>query len=257
MPLVEVIRGEKTNDAAVAQTTALALAMGKTPIVVKDCPGFLVNRVLFPYFMGFMGLVQDGVDFKRIDKVMEAFGWPMGPAYLLDVIGLDTCVHALKVMAEGFPDRMSAPEGHALQIMFESKRFGQKNGNGFYTYKLDKKGRPQKLIDEQVTALLERCVSTKREVSDADILDRMMFPMIFEAIRCLEEEIVKTPTEVDMGVVYGLGFPPFRGGILRYADSVRPVNLVKKATEFKSLGAIYQPPQQLEELAQNGKAFYP
>ncbi|MDX1298926.1 MAG: fatty acid oxidation complex subunit alpha FadB, partial [Pseudomonas sp.] len=106
MPLVEVIRGEKSSDVAVATTVAYAKKMGKTPVVVNDCPGFLVNRVLFPYFGGFAKLVSAGVDFVRIDKVMEKFGWPMGPAYLMDVVGIDTGHHGRDVMAEGFPDRM-------------------------------------------------------------------------------------------------------------------------------------------------------
>ena len=99
MPLVEVIRGAKTSDDTIARTVQYALQMGKTPIVVNDCAGFLVNRILFPYFFGFNKLIEDGVDFKRIDQVMEKFGWPMGPAYLLDVVGIDTCVHAAKIMA--------------------------------------------------------------------------------------------------------------------------------------------------------------
>ena len=106
MPLVEVIRGEKSSEAAVATTVAYAKQMGKNPIVVNDCPGFLVNRVLFPYFGGFAKLVSAGVDFVRIDKIMEKFGWPMGPAYLMDVVGIDTAHHARDVMAEGFPERM-------------------------------------------------------------------------------------------------------------------------------------------------------
>jgi len=104
MPLVEVIRGEKTSDTAIARTVAYASAMGKKPVVVNDCPGFLVNRVLFPYFAGFMGLLKDGADFQQVDKVMEKFGWPMGPAYLMDVVGIDTGNHCEAVMEEGFPE---------------------------------------------------------------------------------------------------------------------------------------------------------
>lgn len=105
MPLVEVIRGAKTSEAAIATTVAYATAMGKTAIVVNDCPGFLVNRVLFPYFGGFMALMREGADFAKVDKVMEGFGWPMGPAYLQDVVGMDTAHHVGDVLAEGYPDR--------------------------------------------------------------------------------------------------------------------------------------------------------
>ena len=146
MPLVEIIRGKKSSEQAVATGVAYALAMGKTPIVVNDCPGFLVNRVLFPYFAGFMKLVAEGVDFSRIDKVMEKFGWPMGPAYLLDVVGIDTAVHADHVMAAEFPDRMKSDGKTAIEAMYEAKRLGQKNGVGFYKYTPDKKGAPKKEV---------------------------------------------------------------------------------------------------------------
>ncbi len=128
MPLVEVIRGEKSSDVAVATTVAYAKKMGKNPIVVNDCPGFLVNRVLFPYFGGFAKLVSAGVDFVRIDKVMEKFGWPMGPAYLMDVVGIDTGHHGRDVMAEGFPDRMKDERRSAVDALYEANRLGQKNG---------------------------------------------------------------------------------------------------------------------------------
>ncbi|WP_231882527.1 3-hydroxyacyl-CoA dehydrogenase family protein, partial [Oleiphilus sp. HI0061] len=137
MPLVEVIRGEKTSEETIATTVAYAKAMGKTPVVVNDCPGFLVNRILFPYFGGFAALVRDGADFQRVDKIMEKFGWPMGPAYLLDVVGMDTAIHAGEVMAEGFPDRMKNEFRTAMEVMFEDGRYGQKNDKGFYTYELD------------------------------------------------------------------------------------------------------------------------
>lgn len=119
---------------------AWASKMGKTPIVVNDCPGFFVNRVLFPYFAGFSQLLRDGADFRKIDKVMEKqFGWPMGPAYLLDVVGIDTAHHAQAVMAAGFPQRMQKDYRDAIDALFDANRFGQKNGTGFWRYKEDSK----------------------------------------------------------------------------------------------------------------------
>jgi len=118
-------------------------------VVVNDCPGFLVNRVLFPYFDGFSKLVRDGADFQAIDKVMERWGWPMGPAYLTDVIGMDTGVHAGQVMAEGFPDRMMLDFQTPTELMFEKERYGQKNGKGFYEYIPDKRGKPKKTASEE------------------------------------------------------------------------------------------------------------
>lgn len=262
MPLVEVIRGEKTGDAAVAATVAYARQMGKTPVVVNDCPGFLVNRVLFPYFGGFSLLVEQGADFERVDKIMEGFGWPMGPAYLLDVVGMDTAVHAQAVMAEGFPDRMAqeAKNGGktAIQRMYDEDRLGQKNGKGFYRYEEDKKGKPKKVSDEQAHALVEEAVDTRGEFSDDDIVARMMVPLCMEAVRCLEDGIVATPAEADMALIYGIGFPPFRGGALRYIDALGVDAFVAQAeTLAEELGPLYRPTERLRDMAAKGERFYP
>ncbi|MBF0351415.1 MAG: fatty acid oxidation complex subunit alpha FadB [SAR324 cluster bacterium] len=258
MPLVEVIRGKKSSEKAIATTVAYATAMGKTAIVVNDCPGFLVNRILFPYFAGFQKLVSDGVDFKRVDKIMEKkFGWPMGPAYLLDVVGIDTAHHAGEVMAEGFPDRMK-PEGrNALDVMYENKRFGQKNNQGFYLYSLDKKGKPKKSDAPEVADLLKPVIhGDLAGISDDEIIDRMMIPMIIESSRCLEDNIVSSAAELDMGLIFGIGFPPFRGGALNYADTVGIAKICEKADKYASLGKVYEPTEQMRQLAKSGKTFY-
>ncbi|MEO5971289.1 MAG: fatty acid oxidation complex subunit alpha FadB [Bdellovibrionia bacterium] len=257
MPLVEIIRGKKSSEKAISTAVAYASAMGKTPIVVNDCAGFLVNRVLFPYFSGFIKLVNDGVDFQRIDKVMEKFGWPMGPAYLLDVVGIDTAHHANQVMAQEFPDRMGSPEKNAINAMYSQKRFGQKNSIGFYKYSIDKKGFPKKEFDPSVNELLKPLSEGRiLEITDAEIVERMMLPMIFESSRCLEEEIVSSPIEVDLGVIYGLGFPPFRGGVLRYADSLGMTALCETAKKYQKLGKLYQPTEQVLALEKSGKSFH-
>lgn len=266
MPLVEVIRGEKTSDAAVAATVAYARAMGKTPIVVNDCPGFLVNRVLFPYFGGFSLLMAQGADFQRVDKVMEKFGWPMGPAYLLDVVGMDTAVHAGEVMAEGFPERMGSLGGSAegagegksaIQVMFENDRLGQKNAKGFYAYEEDKKGKPKKVRDEAAIELVRGVAKESREFSDEEIISRMMVPLCLEAVRCLEDGIVASPAEADMALIYGIGFPPFRGGALRYIDAMGVAAFVKLADGLaEELGPLYAPTDKLREMAAAGETFY-
>lgn len=241
MPLVEVIRGEKTSDDAVARTVAYATQMGKKAIVVNDCPGFLVNRVLFPYFSGFAQLLKDGADFQQIDRVMEKWGWPMGPAYLCDVVGIDTCVHAANVLAEGFPDRMRADYQTALEVMFEAGRLGQKNSLGFYNYELDKKGKPVKTAKDEVYALLAPHVAERREFSDEDILARMMVPMCTEMARCLDENIVSSAVEADMALIYGLGFPVFRGGVCRWMDTIGLDAFTAMADQYQALGQLYQP----------------
>lgn len=258
MPLVEVIRGAQSSDNAVATTVGYALAMGKTPIVVNDCPGFLVNRVLFPYFAGFMMLVNEGVEFQKIDKVLEKFGWPMGPAFLLDVVGIDTAYHASAVMAKGFPDRMATTERTALDVMFEARRLGQKSGSGFYTYAKDKKGVPRKSEDPEVKSLIEPLVraNNSASISDSDIVDRMMLPLLIECSRCLEDGIVATPVEVDLALVYGLGFPPFRGGPFRYADSIGLKALCDKAAGFASLGKLYEPTDKMLKLSKAGAGYH-
>jgi len=260
MPLVEVIRGEKTREEAIARTVAYALAMGKKPIVVNDCPGFLVNRILSPYIGAFMGLVRRGVDFVTIDRVMERFGWPMGPAYLCDVVGIDTGVHAGAVMAEGFPDRMKYDFRTSHDVMFENERLGQKNGRGYYAYEADRKGRPKKVVDEEVAALLAPVIESSETLDDETIVDSMMIPMCLEAVRCLEDGIAASATDVDLALIYGIGFPPFRGGALHYIDDVGLDKFVARADELAAavgpLKAMYVPTDKLREMAASGDAFF-
>ena len=257
MPLVEIIRGEKTSEETIATTVAYASKMGKTPIVVNDCPGFLVNRVLFPYFAGFQGLIRDGADYLTVDKTMERFGWPMGPAYLMDVVGMDTAYHAKEVMAEGYPDRMSDDFRTSLHVMYDAKRYGQKTNQGFYSYTTDKRGKPKKNIDPEVANMLAEVMDNgPQEFSDEEIIDRMMIPMIIETIRCFEEGIVDTVNEADMALIMGLGFPPFRGGALRYADHIGLATLCEKADKYAHLGKLYHPTDSMREMAAAGKTYY-
>ncbi|EGR0692895.1 fatty acid oxidation complex subunit alpha FadB [Vibrio parahaemolyticus] len=257
MPLVEIIRGEKTSDETINRVVAYAAKMGKSPIVVNDCPGFFVNRVLFPYFGGFSMLLRDGADFTKVDKVMERkFGWPMGPAYLLDVVGIDTAHHAQAVMAEGFPERMGKQGRDAIDALFKANKYGQKNGNGFYSYTIDKKGKPKKTFTEDILPVLADVCADKQEFDEQTIIQRMMIPMINEVVLCLQEGIIATPQEADMALVYGLGFPPFRGGVFRYLDSVGIAEFVEMAKQHADLGAMYHVPQMLIDMAAKGESFY-
>ncbi|MDG2668291.1 fatty acid oxidation complex subunit alpha FadB [Vibrio parahaemolyticus] len=257
MPLVEIIRGKKTSDETINRVVAYAAKMGKSPIVVNDCPGFFVNRVLFPYFGGFSMLLRDGADFTKVDKVMERkFGWPMGPAYLLDVVGIDTAHHAQAVMAEGFPERMGKQGRDAIDALFEVNKYGQKNSNGFYSYTIDKKGKPKKTFTEDILPVLADVCADKQEFDEQTIIQRMMIPMINEVVLCLQEGIIATPQEADMALVYGLGFPPFRGGVFRYLDSVGIAEFVEMAKQHADLGAMYHVPQMLIDMAAKGESFY-
>ena len=255
MPLVEVIRGEASSEQTIATTVAYAKQLGKTPIVVNNCPGFLVNRVLFPYFGAFAQLIHDGADFRQIDKAMERFGWPMGPAYLLDVVGIDTGVHAQGVMAAGF-ERMQQSFPSIIKKLFEAGDLGQKTGQGFYRYEADKKGKPRKLPNPDIDQHIAEVQSEARPFTEEQIVNRMMVAMCLETARCLEDKIVETAVEADMGLALGIGFPPFRGGALRYIDSIGVGEFVDLADSLKDSGELYQPTAQLRELAKSGGAFY-
>lgn len=256
MPLVEVIRGEYTSEETIATTVAFAGAMSKSPIVVNNCPGFLVNRILFPYFNGFEMLLRDGADFRRVDTVMEDFGWPMGPAYLMDVVGIDTGHYAASVVAEGYPDRMRLDFKSASTLMFEKDRLGQKSGAGYYRYEKNAKGKPEKAADEAAYEIVGRVVERQLELTDEDIQWRMMIPMCLEAVRCYEERIVSSAAAVDMGLIWGLGFPPFRGGALRYIDNVGAARFCEMADRYSDLGRAYQPTDGLRAMAKSGDRFF-
>ncbi len=255
MPLVEVIRGEASSEETIATTVAYAKKLGKTPIVVNNCPGFLVNRVLFPYFGAFAQLIHDGADFRQIDKAMERFGWPMGPAYLMDVVGIDTGVHAQGVMAAGF-ERMQQSFPNVIEKLFEAGDLGQKTGKGFYLYKADKKGKPKKLSNPDIDKYISEVQPEPCPFTDEQIINRMMVAMCLEVVRCLEDKIVETAVEADMGLALGIGFPPFRGGALRYIDSIGVGDFVDLADSLIDLGDLYEPTEKLRELAKTGGSFY-
>lgn len=257
MPLVEVIRGRQSSDAAVSTTVAYAQAIGKTPIVVNDCPGFLVNRILFPYFGAFCQLLRDGADFRQVDRVMEQFGWPMGPAYLLDVVGIDTASHCMAVMADGFPDRMKYDFETAIDLMYRAEHFGQKNGKGFYRYEKSESGRATKVYDEAVLDILAPTRQQAiREFDDREIVERMMAAMCLETVRCLEDGIVDTAIEADMGLLLGLGFPRFRGGALRYVDNMGLPAFCELADRYQHLGPLFQVTDKLRSMVADGQRFY-
>ncbi|KIL02530.1 multifunctional fatty acid oxidation complex subunit alpha [Stutzerimonas stutzeri] len=253
MPLVEVIRGRHTDEATLSRTVAFALALGKTPIVVGDCPGFLVNRVLFPYFNGFNRLLQDGVDFERIDRVMEAFGWPMGPAYLADVIGLDTMVHADRVLQAGYPARMRHDGEPVMEQLLAAGCLGQKNGRGFYLYGTDEHCRRQREPSAEARELLG---TPSAEVSDQDIVDRLMIPLCLETVRCLEDGIVASAAEADMGLVLGLGFPRFRGGALRYIQNQGLAEFAARAGRHAHHGGLYQLTDDFRARLHSGQRYH-
>jgi 3-hydroxyacyl-CoA dehydrogenase/enoyl-CoA hydratase/3-hydroxybutyryl-CoA epimerase/enoyl-CoA isomerase len=258
MPLVEIVQGTRTSPKAVSTAVAYAAAMGKMPIVVKDCPGFLVNRILTAYMRGFIELVRDGADFVKVDQAMEAFGWPMGPAYLEDVVGMDTGSHVNDVISAGYPERMPHIEHDALRLMVSKGRFGQKNGIGFYRYESDPNGKPRRSPAPDSHALLQAVQPQgTHDFSEQEIVDRMMIPLIIEAAHALEDGVVASPAELDMALLMGIGFPAYAGGPLKYADWLGLKNLVARCDRLQHLGAAYVPTARMREMAASNARFYP
>ena len=257
MPLVEIIRGEHTSDATVAAVCTYALGLGKKPIVVNDCPGFLVNRVLFAMLFGLEIMISEGADFQQIDKVMEGWGLPMGPAYLMDVIGIDTINHCYPVMMDGLPQRFKkTADVWPTEAVWNAKRLGQKNGLGYYRYELNEKGKPAKAVDPEVIAMLESLYGAAKQLEADEIIDRLMVAMAMEMIHCLEEGVVASPAEADMALIYGVGFPPFHGGICRWMDEIGLQEICDRGDRYLSISELYRPTQKLRAMAAKGETLY-
>ena len=250
MPLVEVVRGPRTSDAALVTAVGLARKLGKTPVVVKDAPGFVVNRILMPYLREGLALLEEGYRVAEIDASMRDFGMPMGPFEVLDEVGLDVASKVAAVLSRAFPDRMEGAP--ALDILIAAGRLGRKSGRGFYRHQGG-----QRLPDSRLRELLK--LKRERRVPAPEILsERMMLAMINEAARCLEERIVTEPEDVDFAMIMGTGFAPFRGGPLRYADTLGAANLVKEMDHLVETGAKhFAPCQLLRTMAKTGARFYP
>jgi 3-hydroxyacyl-CoA dehydrogenase/enoyl-CoA hydratase/3-hydroxybutyryl-CoA epimerase len=248
MPLIEVIRGEATSTRTVAAFVALAKRLGKTPVVVADGPGFLVNRVLGPYLNEASHLLVETGDVEGIDRALLQFGMPMGPLRLLDEVGIDVAAKASKVLAASYGDR--AASAGVIEKLAASGRLGKKSGSGLYTHK-GKKATP----DPGALTVLE--IEHRRSVDPQEAIERAVDSMISEAARSLDEKVVRTPEELDLAMVMGIGFPPFRGGLLRYADSIGLSALVERLRRHEaSLGSRFKPPEALVQRAGSGKNFY-
>ncbi|HUG69590.1 MAG TPA: 3-hydroxyacyl-CoA dehydrogenase NAD-binding domain-containing protein [Pirellulaceae bacterium] len=251
MKLVEVIRGEQTSDETIATAVAYAKGIGKIPIVMNDGPGFLVNRLLFPYMHEAIELLCEGAEIKAIERAAKSFGMPMGPIELYDLVGIDTAVYAGQTMLEAFPDRVvSSP---LLPVMVAAKRLGKKTGRGFYSYD-NKKGRPEP--DASLEEVLGPHVRGQREFTQDELTMRLFLPMFLEATRVLEDGIVRDPRDIDLGLIFGLGFPPFKGGLMFWADTLGAAAIVEMLKPFESLGNRMAPTKLLLEMASTGAKFY-
>jgi 3-hydroxyacyl-CoA dehydrogenase / enoyl-CoA hydratase / 3-hydroxybutyryl-CoA epimerase / enoyl-CoA isomerase len=252
MELVEIIRGAKTSDQTVATIVALARKIRKTPIVVNDCPGFLVNRVLFPYMNESLILLHEGLAMDSIDRAAAKFGMPMGPLALTDMVGLQTACLAGKVLAHAYPDR--AATSPILEEMLKASPSGGGPVQKFWISE-GKRSKPQ--ANPAVLAMIAKHKSAEKTLSEEEVIDRLFLPMLLEATRVLEEGIVREPADVDMGLILGIGFPPFRGGIFRWCDSQGTKALVERLARYAPLGKRYEPTEMLVQMAQKGGSFYP
>lgn len=252
MPLVEVIRGERTSDQTVATAVGYAKSLGKSPIVVGDGPGFLVNRVLLPYMNEALELVLDGASIDQVEKTAKGFGMPMGPITLFDVVGLDTALHAGRVMYEAFPDRIVPSQ--LLTVMYKKGRLGQKSGAGFFKYEGgSSRGKPDPEVDE----IIQQRRRGEQRFTQDELTARLFLPMLLEATRILQEDLVRDPRDVDLALIYGIGFPPFRGGLLFWADTLGAAKIIEMLEPLAGLGKRFEPTEMLQAMAAENKTFYP
>jgi 3-hydroxyacyl-CoA dehydrogenase / enoyl-CoA hydratase / 3-hydroxybutyryl-CoA epimerase len=252
MPLLEVIVTPSTDADVIATTVALGRRLGKTVIVVNDSPGFYVNRILAPYVNEAAKMLDEGVAVDAIDRALVAFGFPVGPITLVDEVGLDVAGKSGHIMAEAFGQRMTPSA--SLARVIAAGRLGRKNRKGFYLYddNGDKKG-----FDSSVYALLPTGAQ-RSTVPDEVIQERTVLVMLNEAVRCLEDGVIRSTRDGDIGAVMGIGFPPFRGGPFRYIDTLGAAHVVRRLEELNDKYAPrFEPAQALLDAARANTLFAP
>ncbi len=251
MPLVEVIAGHRSSPEAVATVHAFAIELGKTPVVVRDSPGFLVNRVLTVYLNEAMRLLGEGTTLEAADRAMTAFGMPVGPFTLLDQVGLDTAHHVGGVLEAAFGKRIGGGSP-LLGAMVAANRLGVKNGRGFYRYRDGRRVGTDREVYRLASA------PPGRTLPPETLQERMVLCMVNEAAVCLEDGVVQEPRDVDLGMVLGTGFPPFRGGLLRYADALGIAVVVDRLSRLADAhGERFRPTALLREMVREERTFYP
>lgn len=251
MKLVEVIRGAKTSDETIATAVAYAKRLGKMPIVVGDGPGFLVNRLLFPYMNEALALLGEGIPVKQVEKAAVKFGMPMGPIELYDMVGIDTALYCGATVYEAYPSRVVLSP--ILPALKKLGRLGQKSGKGFYSYE-NKKGKAEP--DPEFAPILETYVRGNKTYTPDELQVRLFMPMLLEATRVLEEHKVRDVRDVDLGLIFGLGFPPFKGGLLFWADTLGAKKIIEMLKPWEHLGERFAPTPLLRRMAEEDTKFY-
>lgn len=246
MPLVEVIPSSHTSKETINKVFELLTSCGKTPILVGDCAGFIVNRILLPYLNEAAFILEEVPDIKRIDRVIKNFGMPMGPFTLADTVGIDIGYKVASILKEAYGDRM--PISPVIEKIYNKKELGVKTGSGFYTY-----NKKEKIVNNNVTSMLEK---SSKLITDEQIINRCIYIMINEASRCLEEGIVDDPSIIDFAMVTGTGFPPYKGGLCNLANEIGIKNIVKTLQELeKDYGSRFTPSNLLIKLLEDDKDF--
>ena len=254
MPLLEIIATRKTAPEVTASAVALGKKQGKTVIVVNDGAGFYTSRILAPYMNEAAYLLVEGADALELDKALVDFGFPVGPITLLDEVGLDVGAKVSHILHDEFGDRMSGPS--AMDELVRDGRLGRKAKKGLYLYDQET-GKKLKEIDETFYDLLPGG-RTRKPMDRGEMAERVSLQMVNEAIRCLGEEILRSPRDGDIGAVFGLGFPPFRGGPFRYVDATGASNVLRRLESLSGrLGARFTPAPLLVDLAKAGRKFHP
>src|SRR6266566_5005539 len=251
MPLLEVIPGARTSPQTVSTAVAFGRRIGKTVIVVQDSPGFWVNRILAPYGNEVGHLLAEGASIEDIDSMAVRFGFPVGPVTLLDEVGLDVALKVAGVMQEAYGDHILPAPGPGIAALVKEGRLGRKSGRGFYIYEGGKK----RGVDESVYGLLG--IHPNGGPRPAEILQRLVLGLVNEAARALGEGVVRSPRDGDIGAIFGFGFPPFRGGPLRYADDLGAERVVSDLERLaERYGVRFAPSEVLQEHARRGTKFY-
>jgi 3-hydroxyacyl-CoA dehydrogenase/enoyl-CoA hydratase/carnithine racemase len=254
MPLLEIICAQKTSDQTLATSVALARAIRKTPVVVNDGPGFYVSRQLGGLFGGVVYLTAGGVDGAAVDAAFLDFGMPMGPATLADLTGIDIGYHVGKTYEKRLGDRYKM---HPLtELVYQTGCYGRKTGAGYFDYSGDQPVPNPRVVEVVQNYLKENNVAPK-EMSNQEIMDAMMALATNEAALMMEEGICDRPRDMDLAMIYGTGFPPYRGGILRYADKWGLKNVYDKLVELEAqYGPRFTPADKVKQMAESGETFY-
>lgn len=251
MPLVEVIAHEKTSSETIATTVAFARKQGKTPIVVKDGAGFYVNRILALYMNEAAQLLLEGQSVEHLDQALVKFGFPVGPITLLDEVGIDVGAKIAPILEQELGERFRAPA--AFEKLLQDERKGRKNGKGFYLY--GKKKSKKKQVDSSVYKVLGITPGVASE--NAQLAQRCVVQMLNEAVRCLEEGIIRNARDGDIGAIFGIGFPPFLGGPFHYIDTLGAAKLVAILEGYQQqFGQRFAPCERLQTMATTGQRFF-